>query len=229
MSQATPLQETLMPRVSKEQAGHNRRAIQTASARLFRERGLNGVSVADLMAAAGLTHGGFYGHFDSKDALAAVACSTAFEQSAQRWSKRIEGQPDSAAALTALIDGYLSGQSRDEAGSGCSMTALATDVAREPAEKPIHGAYVAGVKKLLNVIVLLQESGDKNADYRQAVTQLATLVGALTLARATREDTISDDFLVLVRQHLVQAVGPARKKSRKHPKIGGMHRKLVEK
>ena len=79
-----------MPRVSREQTDINRLAIEDASSRLFREQGIKAVSVADLMAAAGLTHGGFYGHFESKDALAAVACAKAFEQSAGRWEKRLD-------------------------------------------------------------------------------------------------------------------------------------------
>ena len=74
-----------MPRVSKEQTDRNRLLIEAASARLFKERGLNGVSVTDIMASAGLTHGGFYGHFESKDELAAVACERAFGESVVRW------------------------------------------------------------------------------------------------------------------------------------------------
>ena len=74
-----------MPRVSKEQTDLNRSAIENVSAKLFREKGFNGVSVSDLMAAAGLTHGGFYGHFSSKDELAAVACANAFDHAVERW------------------------------------------------------------------------------------------------------------------------------------------------
>ena len=74
-----------MPRVSREQTDKNRLLIEAASARLFKEHGFDGVSVADIMASAGLTHGGFYGHFESKDELAALACAKAFEESAARW------------------------------------------------------------------------------------------------------------------------------------------------
>lgn len=97
-----------MPRVSKAEAEKNRAIIEQVSARLFREQGFHGISVADLMSAAGLTHGGFYGHFESKDALAAIACERAFEESVERWRKRVDAAPDRAAALESLLDGYLS-------------------------------------------------------------------------------------------------------------------------
>ncbi|MUZ66470.1 TetR family transcriptional regulator, partial [Agrobacterium vitis] len=96
-----------MPRVSREQTKLNRHAIEEASSRLFRERGIDAVSVADLMGAAGLTTGGFYGHFASKDELAGVACNIAFDDAARRWRKRMIGKKDIKAAFGAIVDGYL--------------------------------------------------------------------------------------------------------------------------
>src|SRR6202161_4039484 len=101
-----------MPRVSREQADRNRIAITEASARLFREQGVDNVSVAELMAAAGLTHGGFYGHFESKEELAGEACRWAFARSVERWKKRIAEKNDPGVARAALTDSYLSAQSR---------------------------------------------------------------------------------------------------------------------
>src|SRR6202035_5579739 len=109
----------LVPRVSREQADNNRIAITDASARLFRERGIDNVSVVELMAAAGLTHGGFYGHFESKEELAAEACRLAFGQAAERWEKRIAAKSDSAEARAAITDGYLSAQSRGGPDGSC--------------------------------------------------------------------------------------------------------------
>jgi TetR/AcrR family transcriptional repressor of nem operon len=120
-----------MPRVSREQADNNRLAITDASARLFRERGIDNVSVAELMAAAGLTHGGFYGHFESKDQLAAEACRWAFGRSVERWKKRIAEKSDRTLARAALTDNYLSAQSRNNPGASCPAAAFAGDVARE--------------------------------------------------------------------------------------------------
>src|SRR5271170_2549103 len=120
-----------MPRVSREQFISNRTAITEASARLLRERGIKGLSVSELMAAAGLTHGGFYGHFASKDALAAEACSLAFEHSAERWKNRVAGNADADSARAALVEGYLTPKSRSSPGTSCPAAALAGDVARE--------------------------------------------------------------------------------------------------
>src|SRR5512134_1737761 len=111
-----------MPRVSKARSQANHLAIEAAASRLFRERGLSGVSVADLMAEAGLTHGGFYAHYPSKDALAAAA----------------------RAARRASAEGYRREVYRDPHTAACPTAALATDVAREPASHPIHAAYVEG-------------------------------------------------------------------------------------
>src|ERR1700754_4029738 len=128
-----------MPRVSREQADKNRAVIEAASARLFKERGLNGVSVADVMASAGLTHGGFYGHFESKDELAAIACAQAFEESVTRW--RALTQDTQGAGEQALVDAlakhYLSPTQRAQPGLSCAAAGLAVDVGREAADKPI--------------------------------------------------------------------------------------------
>jgi len=123
-----------MPRVSREQADRHRVAITEASSRLFREHGLDKVSVAELMAAAGLTHGGFYGHFGSKEELAGEACRWAFERSAERWKKRLADKPVRSVARAALTDNYLSAQSRSGPAGSCPATSLATDVARSAAD-----------------------------------------------------------------------------------------------
>jgi TetR/AcrR family transcriptional repressor of nem operon len=196
-----------MARASRAQMNQNRLAIEAASARLFREQGLKGISVDELMAAAGLTHGGFYGHFESKDALAAIACANAFEQSAARWRERSQGRPDPSAALKAIVDAYLSLRSRDDPGDSCPATALAADVAREPAGKPIHETFTAGIQALLGVLQSLGEPGE--AGRQRALVQLSTLVGALLLARATRADGISGDFLEAAQAEIVSPVkGP---------------------
>jgi TetR/AcrR family transcriptional repressor of nem operon len=203
-----------MPRVSREQADSHRLAITDASARLFRERGLKGVSVADLMAAAGLTHGGFYGHFESKDALAAEAVAKAFEQSGARWKKRMAGKADPREAMTALIEGYLSPQARNSPGTSCPTAALVGDVAREPADAPVRAAYRAGVDGMLRVLSSLQQTGNAGADRTQALVELSTMVGALVLARATAGTALSDELLDAAREHLVPPT-PRRKSSRR--------------
>ena len=192
-----------MPRVSREQTQKNRAIIENVSARLFREQGFNGVSVADLMAAAGLTHGGFYGHFSSKDELAGVACAAAFEQSSRRRADRNSKHPDPRHALRATIDHYLGTWHGDHIGNGCPAVALAGDVAREPADKPVHQAYTAGVKKMADSLTSLLETGDAPLPRSQALATLATLVGAQVLARATRGSPLSDDILSAAHEFLL--------------------------
>ncbi len=188
-----------MPRASKQQSLDHRLAITDASARLMRERGIHGVSVSELMAAAGLTHGGFYGHFDSKEALTGAACTHAFTESVQRWQQRIAAQPDRDSALLALTESYLSTRSRDRPGVSCPATALACDVAREPPGTPLRAAFAAGMGQLIDVLTSLQHGDDAVADRRAAMAQFATMVGAVILARATAGDTLSDELLAAAR------------------------------
>ena len=192
-----------MPRVSKAETELNRTAIEDASARLFRERGL-GVSVAEVMAAAGLTHGGFYGHFESKDALAAIACTRAFGESFERWNKRLAGKHGRAESLAGLVDGYLSPRNLGSAGHGCSITGFATDVSREPADKPIRQAYADGLEELIGILAGVQDTGDPSQDRHEALGQLSTMVGALVLARATRGNALSNEIVAAAKDRLAQ-------------------------
>lgn len=198
-----------MPRASKEQAESNRRLITENSARLLRERGIHGLSVADLMSSAGLTHGGFYGHFESKDQLAAQACAHAFDHSIERWRKRIAGEATAAAGFKAIVEGYLSTRNRDNPGASCPTPALAGDVAREPQSAPVRAAYRGGVRELLDVLDSVQDDAGTDNSRRRALAQFSMMVGAMTLARATAGDPISEAFLLSAREMLTAAPSPA--------------------
>jgi TetR/AcrR family transcriptional repressor of nem operon len=191
-----------MPRVSREQADHHRTAITEASARLFREHGVDNVSVAELMAAAGLTHGGFYGHFESKEELAGEACRWAFARSVERWKKRIAEKNDPGVARAALTDSYLSAQSRSGPDGSCPATSLASDVARKSADAPIRTAYVAGLEALLKILASVQDTGAPRSNREAALADIATMVGALMLAKATQGGPISDEILAAARRRL---------------------------
>ncbi|HEY4072650.1 MAG TPA: TetR/AcrR family transcriptional regulator [Herbaspirillum sp.] len=197
-----------MPRVSRAQTDKNRASIELVAARLFLEQGIDGVSVAELMGAAGLTHGGFYGHFDSKESLAAIACSKAFEQSEKRRKEKIDGADTPQAALADITDAYLRSEHRDQPGNGCPVSALASDIARditrETADKPVRAVYLEGVKQMLTSLTKLSaDAGAADAE-RSALQRMAMLVGALTLARATAGDPVSDAFLDAGRAWLAQ-------------------------
>jgi TetR/AcrR family transcriptional repressor of nem operon len=216
-----------MPRVSKAQSEANHQAIEAAASRLFRERGLDGVSVSELMAEAGLTHGGFYAHYPSKDALAAAACTSAFAHAAEKWRRRVEAALDETAARHAIAEGYLRTAYRDPAVAACPTATLVTDVAREPATHPIHAAYLAGVHQQVELLAGLSASGDRRRDRAAACLQLATMMGALLLARATRGDAISDEFLDAAREHLTcdGADGATRSAARTRQRRRGLPRR----
>jgi TetR/AcrR family transcriptional regulator, transcriptional repressor for nem operon len=203
-----------MPRVSRVEAENHREQITEASSRLFRERGIKGVSVADLMGAAGLTHGGFYGHFESKDALAGVAVARAFEQSAARWRKRIAAQPDRPAGRAVLIDKFLAAQSVKAVGLGCPSVALATDVAREVPAAPIRAAYLDGLESLVQILATVEEGPDAAARRSAALADFATLAGALMLARATQDAPLSAEILAAAHARLSAPAPVARAAAR---------------
>ena len=198
-----------MPRVSRAEAETHREQITEASARLFRERGVKGVSVADLMGAAGLTHGGFYGHFESKDALAGVAVARAFEQSADKWRKRVAARPDDAARRAVLVENFLVPQNIRNAGLGCPTVSLATDVSREAADAPIRAAYLDGLDALVQILSDVEPGADAAARRQAALADYATMVGALLLARATEGAPLSLELLAAARARLLPGAAPA--------------------
>ena len=195
-----------MARVSKKQMARNREEIIQVSSQLFRERGLNEVSVNDLMAAAGLTHGGFYGHFASKDELVAIASRKAFDDVSARWQACCHqpGQDE----LRALVELYLSPEHRDGVKEGCAITALACDIARESEDKPVREVYLCGVKAMLNKLESVSGIADKAQRRQQALVQFALLSGALALARATAGDSVSDDFLIAAQKAILGDKSP---------------------
>ncbi|MDY0872645.1 TetR/AcrR family transcriptional regulator [Dongia rigui] len=168
-------------KVTREKAAAHRAAIVKAAADLFRARGLGGVGVAEIMQAAGLTHGGFYGHFKSKDALAAEACTEAFTEGLQR----VAADSD----LANYVARYFTKAHRDRHDGGCPMVALGSEIAHQ--EKDVQAkfadgiaAYLAGIEDLLR---RSDDGTDPVAQRAQAIATVATLVGGMILARATAE------------------------------------------
>lgn len=192
-----------MARGSKQQMARNREEIIQVSSPLFPERGLNRVSVNDLMAAAGLTHGGFYRHFSSKDELAAIASRKALDESASRWQKiRHQSHHDD---FRTLVEAYLSSTHRDVAKDGCPTTALASDIAREGEDKPVRDVCLDGVKALLERLESVFDIQDAEQRRQHVLVPLSLLLGALTLARATAGDALSDTFLLSAKNALIGA------------------------
>ncbi len=176
-------------KLSKEQAARNREQILDVASRLFRQRGIDAVSVAEVMDAAGFTHGGFYNHFADKGALAVEAVLATFEQSVSALERATTDGVD------AYVKGYLSPAHRD--GDGCPATSLAPEAARHP---EVQAAYADGLEAMIEMFAeALARSGQVAAREArtQAVRKLSELVGALTLARAVRtaEPKLSNEIL----------------------------------
>jgi len=185
-------------RVSREKAAANRERIIDAAGALFRAKGFDGIGVADIMKAADLTHGGFYGHFGSKDELIAEASRRALARAATNWARVVADAPDKPYA--ALLDHYLSQSHRDDPGKGCAFAALSADAAR--GGPGVRKAFAEGLQPLLEIITNALPGFSKVARRRKAVAGMAALVGALTLARAVEDESLSNEILEAVRQEL---------------------------
>ncbi len=189
-------------RVSRQKAAENRERIIDVAGALFREKGFDGIGVADIMKAANLTHGGFYGHFASKDDLVAQASQRAMARAAINWEKVTADAPKNPYA--ALLNHYLSPRHRDDPGHGCAFAALSGDAAR--CGKPVREAFARGLEPLIAVVADAIPARSKAVRRRKAIAAVAELVGALMMARAVDDTALSDEILGAARQGLLEAV-----------------------
>lgn len=197
-----------MPRASREQqAAHHEQILERAS-HLVRERGPDGFSVPELMAEVGLTHGGFYKHFSSKDDLVAQAGARAFTARAAFLSDLVTSAPDAQAARTSFVEQYLSTDHRDHPGDGCPTAALVGAAAPGHGEA-LREPYLDGVRSMLDSFGELHggRPGDGSED-PAALAGLATLLGAVLLSRATSGDALSERFLAAAREQLLGDPSP---------------------
>jgi len=172
-----------MPRVSKQLAIENKKNIESITSRLVRDQGF-AVSVTDLMNAAGLTHGGFYKHFQNKDELIDIACQQIFSGSIAKWERIIAESNSHDIALKAIIHSYLSEKNIKNPAESCPLSSLTIDVAREHEDKPVKKSFDEGIQSLLKILSRLdQENGNQDIT-QKAIVQLSLLSGALILARA---------------------------------------------
>lgn len=178
-------------KVSREQAAENREKILMTAAKLFREKGFDGIGVADLMKTAGLTHGGFYGHFSSKEDLMVQACDRAVNDILQCAMERRATQ--SGDPFKAFVENYLSVGHRDNVGIGCPMAALGIDASRQTA--PVRQAFTNGFNRMLQSLIQIIPAKNKQITREKALLTLATLVGAQVIARAVDDATLSEEVL----------------------------------
>ena len=180
-------------KVTREQAAANREKIVEVASTLYRKHGFDGIGVADIMKAAGLTHGGFYGHFESKDDLAAEACARALSR--EWWKEAIRSS--TAGSLEAIVNGYLSAQHRSDPGHGCLIAAVGSDIVRQP--RTVRRAVTKGFESLIEGLRRLMPSRSPAGRRKQALATMAGLVGALILSRAVDDPALSDEILEAAR------------------------------
>ena len=176
-------------RVSRAQAADNRVRIVRTAARMFREHGFDGVGVDAIMNGAGLTHGGFYGHFRSKDDLTAEAIALSLARSAD--------EQRCYASLSDLVAGYLSERHCADRANGCAVAALGADMARQG--QGVRRVLTSYVRDQLDHFTRLLLSGTMVSRRKRAITTLAGMVGALTLARALADPALSEEILAVAR------------------------------
>ena len=171
-------------RLTKEQSEKNRVLIVKAAARLFRARGIESVTVADVMKDAGFTHGGFYNHFASKDELASEAVAWAFEEFTADLTEIITRGENAPAAFLEALKGYLTIKHRDATAGGCPTAALPIDAARFGED--VQAQYANGIELYLDIFVRWL-GGDPASAREEAVTILSAMVGALVLSRGVKK------------------------------------------
>jgi len=197
-------------RVSRTQAEENRQTVINVASRLFREHGFDGIGLKDLMEGAGLTQGGFYKQFASKDDLAAQASMRALESAFSRWSAAAAVNPQDP--LGAVIAFYLSTAHREERMDGCPVVALGSDAARQGAD--VKASFEAGIKKYLELLASWLGEPDGEEPSGKAMAILATMVGAVVLSRAVNDERLSKRLLQAAAESVLMA------SSARYPKLG---------
>ena len=184
-------------KVSKETSAKHRDELLKAASRLFRERGFDKVGIAEIAAAAGLTHGAFYTHFESKEALCAEAIARA--------SGRSGAALESTASWRASIEAYLSSKHVRDRANGCPFAALGGDVPRE--SETIRAAFSEALERSIEAVAARLGHKGEAARREDAIQALATMVGALVLARTAATPRLRDEILGAARNKLLEAPG----------------------
>ena len=179
-------------RYSKEHKLETRaRIVRKASMRL-REKGAHGIGVADLMKDAGLTHGGFYAHFDSREALVIEAFSHAMNRSTEHWRKLAEQTPPEK-RLATIVESYLNAVHRDDPARGCAIPTLAAEIARE--NPKTRKAFAAKLGQMIDTLAAQIPEVPRKAARKQAMATIATMMGTMVLARVAGSGEFSEEIL----------------------------------
>ena len=192
-------------KVTKAKSAENRAALVETAARLFRERGIDGVGVAEISKAAGLTHGALYGQFPSKQALVAEALAHGL---AANQAYMTAPTPHGAPTLSDQLDLYLSAYHRDHLADGCAMAASASEIGRQ--DEAVSARLAVGFEQMVGLVQAALETMTPTADARaRALTITAAMIGGVAMARATAKSRpdLSDEILAAVRRVLGEVGG----------------------
>jgi TetR/AcrR family transcriptional repressor of nem operon len=187
------------------------RIVKKASVRL-REKGAHGIGVADLMKDAGLTHGGFYAHFNSREALVIEAFAHAMDRSTERWRKLAEQTPPDK-RLASIVNSYLTAVHRDDPGHGCAVPTLGAEIARESAKT--RKAFAAKLEQMIDTLAGQLPDLSPKAARKQAMAAIATMMGTLVLARIAGNGDFSDEILGAGRAAVLDRATPRKAVARK--------------
>lgn len=195
-------------KVTKAQAQANRAHVVETASTLFRERGYDGVGVADLMAAAGFTHGGFYKHFRSKADLMAESAACGIAQTAALTA---------GLKMSEVVRLYISREHRDARATGCTMAALSGDAARQTEE--VRATFAAGIENLLAALspeVISSDGADADQVRAKTLDVLAHAVGAIVMSRACPDDSpLADEILAVCRDRILESLSSTRRRTRR--------------
>jgi len=190
------------------------RIVKKASVRL-REKGAHGIGVADLMKEAGLTHGGFYAHFDSRDALVIEAFAYAMDRSTERWRKLAEATPPEK-RLAAIVDSYLTTVHRDDPGHGCAVPTLGAEIARESPKT--RKAFASKLAQMIEMLADQIPEVPRKTARKQAMAAVATMMGTLVLSRIAGSGEFSDEILGAGREAVLERATPPKRAAKKAAK-----------
>ena len=173
----------------------------------LREKGAHGIGVADLMKDAGLTHGGFYAHFDSREALVIEAFTHAMDRSTERWRKLAEkAQPEKR--LAEVVNSYLTPVHRDDPGRGCALPTLGAEIARENSRT--RRAFSGRLERMIDVLADQIHGVPRKVARKRAMSAIATMIGTLVMARIAGTGDFSDEILSAGRDAVLGRSKPAR-------------------
>jgi TetR/AcrR family transcriptional repressor of nem operon len=184
-------------KVSREKSAENRELVLDTAARMFKEHGFDGIGVVDLMKSAGLTAGGFYNNFESKEDLMAQACQRASEKSLSRWQEHINN-PEIANPLKRIGTAYLSPKNRDDLSTTCLYSTLGAEVGRH--DPAVRQVFTQSIESIFELMTPLMEGATEGEKRENAIAMFSQWLGSLILARMASDSPLSDEILQVARE-----------------------------